>query len=404
MVPMASLQLCSLNVRGFNVPEKRSKVLYGMHKKRVDILLLQETHFRADRIPKLNHKYYTQWFHGSNSDPKSKGVSIALHKSLQAQVVASKADSNGRYVFLKLKIAHDLFTIAYIYLPNQDQVRACRKYLRDLSAIAEGYVIMGGDFNMVLDRAVDSSSGRSVVSLSQLERLRRALTDSRAYYDSLYNLSGPLSDMSPSEFQARVDDYIRDTELPPMSVEESEALESPLSEQEVLDTIKSLANGKSPGPDGFSAAFYKLYANSLVPFMTKLFNSISASCPFAPQTLMATITVIPKPGKDPLLCASYRPISLINVDVKVFAKVLAGRLNPILPGSIHSDQVGFVPHREAKDNTVKTLLLTSYMRTGKVLYPVSMSQGDSQDEKHVPFMCQSPCSTTLVLCAQRRNV
>ncbi|CAJ0968824.1 unnamed protein product [Ranitomeya imitator] len=132
---------------------------------------------------------------------------------------------------------------ANIYLPNQDQVRACRMYLRDLSAFVEGYVIMGGDFNMVSDRAVDFASGRSPVSLSQLERLRRALRDSRAYYDSLYNLSGPLSDMFPSEFQARVDDYIRDTELPPMLVEESEALESPLSEQEVLDTIKSLANG-----------------------------------------------------------------------------------------------------------------------------------------------------------------
>ncbi|CAJ0968398.1 unnamed protein product [Ranitomeya imitator] len=139
----------------------------------------REKHFRSDRIPQLNHKYYTQWFHGSNSDSKSKGVSIALHKSLQAQVVASKADSDGRYVFLKLKIAHDLFTIANIYLPNQDQVRACRKYLRDLSAFAEGYVIMGGDFNMVLDCAVDSTLGRSAVSLSQLERLRRALTDSR---------------------------------------------------------------------------------------------------------------------------------------------------------------------------------------------------------------------------------
>ncbi|CAJ0933332.1 unnamed protein product [Ranitomeya imitator] len=152
-----------------------------MHKKRVDILLLQETHFRSDRIPKLNHKYYTQWFHGSNSDSKSKGVSIALHKSSQAQVVASKADSSGRYVFLKLKIAHDLFTIANIYLPNEDQVRACRKYLRDLSAFAEGYVIMGGGLQYGVGPRCGFLFGRSAVSVSQLERLRRALTDSRFY-------------------------------------------------------------------------------------------------------------------------------------------------------------------------------------------------------------------------------
>ncbi|XP_073422579.1 forkhead box protein R1 isoform X2 [Dendrobates tinctorius] len=40
----------------------------------------------------------------------------------------------------------------------------------------------GRDFNMVLDRAMDSSSGRSAVSPLQMERLRRALTDSREHF------------------------------------------------------------------------------------------------------------------------------------------------------------------------------------------------------------------------------
>lgn len=53
------------------------------------------------------------------------------------------------------------------------------------------------------------------------------------------------------------------------------------------------------------------------------------------------IKFLAKKGKDPADCASYQPISLLNPDAKILAKVLALRLDEALPHMISTDQTGF---------------------------------------------------------------
>ncbi len=48
------------------------------------------------------------------------------------------------------------------------------------------------------------------------------------------------------------------------------------------------------------------------------------------------ISLLLKKGKDPLDCSSYRPISLIPCNVKIYAKVFASRMEKV----IQSDQGG----------------------------------------------------------------
>lgn len=48
------------------------------------------------------------------------------------------------------------------------------------------------------------------------------------------------------------------------------------------------------------------------------------------------------PHKDNLFCASYRPISLNNSDIKILAKNLARRLNDVVTALVGSDQTGFI--------------------------------------------------------------
>lgn len=69
----------------------------------------------------------------------------------------------------------------------------------------------------------------------------------------------------------------------------------------------------------------------------------------------ALIIVLPKPDKDPTLVHNYCPISLINQDCKLYAKILATRLGPILYSIMHPDQSGFMKNGYLANNT-RTLL------------------------------------------------
>lgn len=61
-----------------------------------------------------------------------------------------------------------------------------------------------------------------------------------------------------------------------------------------------------------------------------------------PQTHKeANISLILKKGKSSESCSSYRPIALSNVDGKILAKVLASRLEDLLPFLIKEDQTGY---------------------------------------------------------------
>lgn len=113
--------------------------------------------------------------------------------------------------------------------------------------------------------------------------------------------------------------------------------------------LRSLQGGKAPGPDGLASEFYKAFMDLLSkPYLSMLNDSFGTGV-LPPSLWEANIFLILK-SKPPENCGSYRPISLINADLKILSKILTTRLENILPLLIGPDQTGFIKGRNSCNN------------------------------------------------------
>eukprot|EP00969_Alexandrium_andersonii_P074340 3279209-Alexandrium_andersonii.AAC.1 len=82
----------------------------------------------------------------------------------------------------------------------------------------------------------------------------------------------------------------------------------------------------------------------LAAFMTRCWETAT----FPQQWGKAEVVGIFKKGSHRLAC-NYRPISLLEVAYKLFARVLAARLQAALGGALRSTQFGFLPGKSTVD-------------------------------------------------------
>lgn len=171
-----SLGVLSLNVKGFNIPEKRSSVLAEAHRHRAQVIFLQETHFKTGSIPALADKCFPVVFHAICTDSKTKDVSILLAKSFRFHLSDQMIDPGGRFLCLKGTWNDKPVTLANVYCPNSNRVTFLKDFLLQLTSFQMGLLVLEEDFNMALDPLLDTSTGTSSFPYSALRQVKLHLT------------------------------------------------------------------------------------------------------------------------------------------------------------------------------------------------------------------------------------
>ena len=164
------------------------------------------------------------------------------------------------------------------------------------------------------------------------------------YYRNLFECKDHLT--TDYDLEVMFNDYVNK-----LNHQESQNLEGPLLLEEIESVLKNMKHNKTPGIDGFSAEFFKVFWNKLKFFILRVLNS-SYTKGILPLSLrQCIITCLPKGDKPRERLKNWRPISLLSVVYKLASAAIANRIKKILPKIISSTQTGFITGRYIGEST-----------------------------------------------------
>jgi mannosylglycoprotein endo-beta-mannosidase len=110
---------------------------------------------------------------------------------------------------------------------------------------------------------------------------------------------------------------------------ERDALDRPLDLEELRRVLQKGGGNKAPGRVGICRAFFTETWEDLKEDWLELFSDMFERGRLLDQQKNGVIVCIPK-TRSPKGPRDYRPITLLNTDYKIFARILAGRVQSVL--------------------------------------------------------------------------
>ena len=234
---------------------------------------------------------------------------------------------------------------------------ARRDLERESSERYKGFVVRSR-LNRVLNEAVKSNatvreeevrgfSDRYIASVKtrdgRLLLLSRGMCDAfRAHFRGRF---ARCTNLPIREFRSYLTDFSR------LGVAEAASCEGVVTECEVRDALKQVGLNKSPGLDGLPYEVYLSMSHMFVPILTDMFNHWFAQGAIPGCVTKGVITLLKKGGKhvgEGL--DNYRPITLLNTELKILALVLINCLQRVINDLIGPEQTFAVKGRSIQDN------------------------------------------------------
>ena len=149
------------------------------------------------------------------------------------------------------------------------------------------------------------------------------------------------------------------------SPEQSPNIPVSITEQELLSSARTLKKSSAPGFDGITNVqiVNSLRSKFFIQFLLKIFNESMYRSEIPVAWKQASVTMIPKKGKDVSDPSSYRPISLLSCLAKFLEKIINNRLIKYLEqnNKIPIFQSGFRKNRSTSDHILR---LTQSVKEG----------------------------------------
>ena len=175
----------------------------------------------------------------------------------------------------------------------------------------------------------------------QITDIHEILKHEVKFYKNLYS-SDNIDDTN-------INSYLNNTVFEnTLSKDNAEICDGQLSLIEITKAIFDMKHNKSPGLSGITVEFYQSFWNKIKYLVLNSINEGYIKGELSQLQKQGVISLLYKKG-NPENLENWRPISLLNTDYKIITRVLATRLQNILPKIISMDQQGYLKNRNRYD-------------------------------------------------------
>ena len=190
------------------------------------------------------------------------------------------------------------------------------------------------------------ATDRHIASVTSPEGLRRTTNEAicgefRQYFLKLFTREPGLS-------SAQFDTYLAD--FPRLSATEAAGCEGCIKEEEIRDALKSVGLDKSPGIDGLPYEVYLRLSHMFVPLLATIYNNWMRQGTIPRRFTRGIVKLLRKNKHGGDGISNFRPLTMLNTDLKILAKILANRLQTVLPSLICPEQTCAVKGRTIQDS------------------------------------------------------
>ena len=105
-----------------------------------------------------------------------------------------------------------------------------------------------------------------------------------------------------------------------LTEDEKNSIKGPVSEYECASALKAMQNNKSPGSDGITTEFYKIFWSDIKSYYVKSLNYSFENGDMTVMQKQGLISLLPKKNNDLGNLNNWRPLTLLNTDYKIVTK------------------------------------------------------------------------------------
>ena len=155
-----SIKVCTFNTKGLNDSSKRKQLFHWLKLNKYAICFLQEIHCEEKSMNLWRKEWGEELFLSGNSS-NSTGVGILINSNFTYAIKEYHEIIKGRMRSLTLHICEKDYIFLNVYAPNNttDIINFLSKVEDFVISNESNTLIVGGDFNTVIDINVDKKHG-----------------------------------------------------------------------------------------------------------------------------------------------------------------------------------------------------------------------------------------------------